>query len=309
MWNEKITQLLSSHRHPIWPGMPLPLTKHQIVALLGSSLSPNQSQESLPTEVQEALDELQAEGEVIAGSRNRYCMAPPTLLAASQEDVTGLLFRGDRAYLTLAHRALDSQQNSDTSLQIRPQKRRFHWIQERLNQVDIHLLTVEESIETLPKPQLPLISKSRLPWSCDPFDIKNWPNRGDIQRYVPSSEPVQKNRWRYPSRESLKNKELLRIPTGEYLWWEDGDYYELEPDEAILAMFSLDAEMKCPLKISWDEPQGRLNLQGVYLPSAFARWLWRLSESDREQYRTRYFQSSRRPLVKQAFKRLGCLLV
>jgi len=308
MWAEKITLLLSNARHASNPAMPLSLTNHQIVSLLCSSLSPNQPQESLTNEVEDALAELQAQGEIKAGVRNRYGMAPPTVLAANQEDLTGLLFRGDRAYLTLAHQALESQPNRQKPLLIRPQVKRFHWIKDRLRQVGIRLLTVVESIENLPLPRKPLKSELRSPWPQDPYSISSWPNGRDIERYVPGGATTKDN-WRYPHRESLKDQDLLRLPTGEYLWFEEQDFYELEPDVAILAMFQLDTEIGCPLKICWDKPQGRLNLQGVILPSAYARWLWRLSEPDTERYRTRYFPPANRLLVEAAFKRLGSILV
>jgi len=89
MLTEKITRLLSNHRNPNNPVTPLSLTKHQILSLLGSSLSPNESQNNLTTEVQVTLNELQAEGEVLAGKRNHYCVAPPTVIAKNQEDLNG----------------------------------------------------------------------------------------------------------------------------------------------------------------------------------------------------------------------------
>lgn len=308
MWNDKITHLLSNHRQPSNQTRPLSLTKHQIVSLIGSSLSPNQSQNNLDTEVQEALNELQAEGEVLAGTRNRYCVAPPMVLAKNQEDLTGLLFRGDRAYLTLAHQSLESQQNPENPLLLWPKKNRFYWIKNRLSQVGILLLTASDSIEHLPKPRKPLKSELRSRWSGDPFSIKNWPDGGYIQRYLPC-DASQKDRWRNPIRESIKNEDILRLPTGEYLWFEEQAFYELEPDVAILAMFYQDRQMGFPLKIHWDEPPGRLNLQGIVLPSAYARWLWHLSEPDRERYRTRRFQSTNWSPVKKAFEHLGAKLV
>lgn len=308
MWNDKIILLLSNHRQPRDRTIPLPLTQHQIVSLISSSLPPNQPQDNLAVEVQDALNELQAEGEVLAGTRNRYCMAPPMALAKNQDDLTGLLFRGDRAYLALAHQVLESQQNQENPLILRPKIHRFHWIKDRLSQVGIRLLTASESIEHLPKPRKPLKSELRLPWSDDPFSIENWSNGGYIQRYVPG-DASQKDRWRNPSRESIKNEDILRLPTGEYLWFEGEAFYELEPDVAILAMFYQDMQMGCPLKIYWDVPPGRLILQGVVLPSTYARWLWHLSEPDPEQYRTRNFQSKNWSLVKDVFEHLGAKLV
>jgi hypothetical protein len=308
MWNDQIILLFTHHRQPSNQTMPLPLTKYQIVSLLGSSLPPNQSQDNLTAEVQDTLNELQALGEIIAGTRNRYCMAPPTVLAKNQEELTGLLFRGDRAYLTLAHQALETQPNRENLLLLRPKKYRFHWIKDRLSQVGIRLLTASDSIEHLPKPRKPLKSELRLSWSEDPFSIKNWSNGGYIQRYLSCDAP-QKDRWHNSSCESIQKEEILRLPTGEYLWFEEQFFYELEPDVAILAMFYQDVEKGCSLKIHWDEPSGRLNLQGVILPGAYARWLWHLSEPDPERYRTRYFQPANRHLVEAAFNRLGCILV
>lgn len=306
MLTENITLLLSNHRHPNNSTVPQPLTKHQIVSLIAASISPNESQEKLTDEIQNTLNELQAKGEILAGTRNYYCMAPPTVLTQNQE-LKDLQFRGDRAYLTLAHQVLESQQNPQNPLLLRPKSNQFHRIQDRLNQVGIRLLTISDSIENLPKPRKPLKSELRSPWSEDPFYIKNWQNGGYIQRYVPCNEP-QKDRWCNPTRESIKNEDILRLPTGEYLWFQDQVFYELKPNLAILAMFYQDKQMGHPLKIIWDEPSGKLNLQGVYLPYTYARWLWHISEPG-EEYRTRYFQSKNWPLVKEAFERLGAKLV
>jgi hypothetical protein len=307
MLGEAITRLLSNHRNPQNPTIPLPLTKHQIISLLVTSISPNESQDKLTTEIQDTLNELEAEGEIVAGKRNFYCMALPTVLAKNREDLTSLLFCGDRAYLTLAHQVLNSQKNSQNPLLLRPKSTHFHRIKDGLNQVGIRFLTISDSIEYLPKPRNPLKSELRSTWAEDPFLIQNWQNGGYIQRYVPCNAP-QKEQWRNPSRESIKNEDILRLPTGEYLWFQDQNFYELEPDLAILAMFYQDKQMGCPVKIIWDEPPGKLNLQGVYLPSTYARWLWHISEPG-EEYRTRKFQSKNWSLVKEIFQHLGAKLV
>jgi hypothetical protein len=259
--------------------------------------------------VQQILRELEARGEILAGDRNRYCMAPPIALALDEDNLTSLLFTGDRAYLTLAHQVLESQPNHQDPLVLRPKVHRFHWIKSRLSQVGVRLLTIADSLDDLPRPQKPSKAVLRSPWLRDPFEIKSWANGGDIQRYAPSNAP-QADRWRYPMRETLQNQDLLLLPTGESLWFEDGNFYELEPDTAILAMFQLDKERGYPLKIIWDEALGRLNLQGVILPSAYARRIWRLSEPVEEEYRTRRTREpSKRPLIKETLKRLGCTLI
>ncbi|MBD2012431.1 hypothetical protein H6F96_00165 [Microcoleus sp. FACHB-53] len=306
MLTEKITLLLSSHRHPSNPAMPLALTRYQIVSLLRSSLSPNEEQQDFEAKVLDALHELQAQGEILAGTRNCYCMAPPSLVLAEQENLTGLLFRGDRAYLHLAHQALHTQQNSHNPLQLDVEVQHLHRMKECLSKVGIRLLTVDDSVERLPSPRKPK-SELRSPWSADPFSI-NWEKGKSVRRYIPG-DAVQKDRWQECHHKSLKNQDLLKIPTGEYLWFEEPHFYELEPDVAILAMFERDKETGFPIKIPWDKAQGKLNLQGIILQSAYARWLWALSKPDSDHYRTRYFQPANRHLVEAAFNRLGCVLV
>ena len=150
----KIILLLSNHRQSSNQEMPLALNKHQIVSLIGASISPNESQELLVTQIEAALDELQAQGEILAGSRNRYCMAPPTVLAVDNEDLTGLKFRGDRAYLTLAHQALNSPpERQQNPLLLYPQIQRFHWIKDRLSQVRVRFLTAADR-NVLDKPDM-----------------------------------------------------------------------------------------------------------------------------------------------------------
>ncbi len=41
--DKAITRLLSNHRNPQNQSIPLPLTKHQIISLLVTSISPNES--------------------------------------------------------------------------------------------------------------------------------------------------------------------------------------------------------------------------------------------------------------------------
>ena len=305
---ETILQLLSNQRHPSNSARPTPLTKHQLISLVRSSLSPNQPTDGLLGEVQEALSELQAQGEVLAGTGNRYCMAPPALLALERENLSGLLFRGDRAYLTLAHQALKTEQSED-NLRLRPKIQGFNRIRNCLSQVGIRLLTVADSIEHLPYPRQPSKALLRSPWSENPFTVSHWSREGSIQHYVPQRDTAQKERWLPLSPQQLQNRTLLQLPTGEYLWFQDQAFYELEPDAALLSMFHQDKETGYPLKLVWDKPQGRLNLQGTSLPSAYAQWLWRLSEPDSDQYRTRKIQPLNHPLVETAFQRLGCLLV
>ena len=93
------------------------------------------------------------------------------------------------------------------------------------------------------------------------------------------------------------------------LWFAADQFYELSPDAASLAMFWIDQQAGLPLRVTWDERPGRLNLQGTVLPSSYAQWLWRLSKPDPDQLRTRLFEPSQRAIVRQALTQLGCSLV
>jgi hypothetical protein len=190
-----------------------------------------------------------------------------------------------------------------------PKIQGFNRIRDCLSKVGIRLLTVADSIEHLPYPRQPSKALLRSPWSENPFTVNHWSREGSIQHYVPQRDTAQKERWLPLSPQQLQNRTLLQLPTGEYLWFQDQAFYELEPDAALLAMFHQDKETGYPLKLVWDKPQGRLNLQSTSLPSAYAQWLWRLSEPDSDRYRTRKIQPLNHPLVETAFQRLGCLLV
>jgi hypothetical protein len=97
---EKVIILLSNHRSPVNPAIPVILTKQQLLALLASSLSPDYPQDKLSQELESTLKELEAQGEIYVAAGNQFCIAQPTVLYKEA------LFRGDRAYLHLAHQGL-----------------------------------------------------------------------------------------------------------------------------------------------------------------------------------------------------------
>ena len=97
---EKVIILLSNHRSPINPAIPVILTKQQLRSLLESSLSPDYPQDKLSQELESTLKELEAQGEIYVAAGNQFCIAQPTILHKEA------LFRGDRAYLHLAHQVL-----------------------------------------------------------------------------------------------------------------------------------------------------------------------------------------------------------
>ncbi|NJL51547.1 MAG: hypothetical protein HC930_03835 [Hydrococcus sp. SU_1_0] len=307
---DKIILLLSQHRQPTNLSLPLALTVSQITSLLKSEIAPDQN---LDTEaLWQDLNELEAMGEILAGDRNRYCIAPPTLLALDENDLTSLLFTGDRTYLALVHQTLESDPIDLDNLRIRPKKQNLSWIRSCLEQIGVRLWTVADSLANLPIPQKPDRVVLRSPLTRNPFENDNWRTDQNIQQYIPRFNLPQKERWQpanYAQILTHSLSPLIRLPTGEYIWIDGTEFYEIEPDVAILAMFALDTEANANLRIIWDEPQGRLNLRGINLPSDYARCLWRISEPVNEMYRTRYFESVKRPFVRGNFKRLGCELV
>jgi hypothetical protein len=303
-WTETIATLLSNHRQPQNPNQTIALTRQQLFRLLHYAMPPEPRSLDWQTEASQALEELLAQGEVLTGSGKRYGMAPPTVLALSQEEVTSLRFQGDRAYLPLIHQALKTAQPQQETL-LRPQVQEFQRIQTNLQPLGVRLLTVLDSLETLPEPRKPITLQS--PLAENPFVTY-----AEIEQYVPQLHKTQAERWQLRSGHStqrLNSESLFKIPTGEYLWLCNGKFYELEPETAVLTMFAQDAMADYPLKIAWDEAKGRMNLQGIILPSAYARWLWRLSEPDPDRYRTRLVPPNYRPFVKSAFARLHCQLV
>lgn len=306
-WTETITTLLSQHRNPKNLAQPIALTRQQILSLLRHQIPPIAAPADWQAEATRALDELQAQGEILAGTGKRYCVAPPTVLALSQDNTDSLKFQGDRAYLSIVHQALRTTQSHQEIL-IRSQDcqvKGFNRIRDTLQARGIRLLTVLDSLQGLPYPHVPTLLRS--PLEENPFITYS-----TIEQYVPQSLKSQTERWQLRSAQSTQRLEpqvLLKLPTGEYLWLCDGQFYELEPETAVLAMFAQDKATGQPLKIAWDEAQGRIQLQGTVLPSSYARWIWRLSDPDPERYRTRLVAPPYRPLVKQAITRLGCELV
>jgi hypothetical protein len=308
---DTIILLLSQHRQPANSSLPLALTISQITSLLKSAIAPDRN---LNTEtLRQDLNELEAMGEILAGDRNQYCIAPPTLLALDEENLTSLLFTGDRTYLALAHKALDSEPTNRHDLRVSPKVHRLAWIKSRLDQVGVRLWTVADSLKSLPIPQKPdqVVLRSHL--SRNPFENDNWRTDQNILQYIPRANlSLQTARWQPANYAQILTKNLsplIRLPTGEYIWIDGTEFYEIEPDVAMLTMFALDIEANANLKIIWDEPQGRLNLQGISLPSDYARWLWRISEPVDDIYRTRYFEPLKRPLITESFNKLGCELV
>jgi hypothetical protein len=324
---DKIILLLSQHRQHSNSALPLALTVSQIISLLKLAIAPNQNIDA--ETIWQDLNELEAMGEILAGDRNQYCIAPPTLLALDEDNLTSLLFTGDRTYLALVHQTLESDQKDLDNLRVRPKKENLSWISSHLEQIGVRLWTVADSLANLPIPQKPDQVILRSPLTRNPFENDSWNGDRSIQHYVPRPNTSQIERWQPANYAQILTQNLsplMRLPTGEFLWFVEKElyklapnrtylwivkqgFYEVLPDTALLVMFALDAEASANPRVIWDETQGRLNLQGVNLPSDYARWLWRVSEPVDGMYRTRFFEPVKRPFVREVFERLGCELV
>ena len=232
-------------------------------------------------------------------------MASPAVLTQDEQNVSSVRFQGDRAYLPLTHQILETNQDQFEVL-IRPRVHRLRYIQDCLAHVGVRLITLSQQVEHLPKPRSISEAELRVPWGDNPFRQTN--SKQPIQYYCPKVNATQYKRWQVISKPP-STPSLLRLHSGNFLWYNSQAFYELEPDTAYLTAFWSDRVHNCPLKLEWDKPKGLLHLRQMSLPSAYARWIWALSEPDVEHKRTRYIKPANQPLVIEALQQLGCCLV
>jgi hypothetical protein len=152
-YNNLILTLLSNHRQIENNSLPLTLGYQQIISSVCHA-----SNSIERTEISDALKELQAQGEVLEGSGNRYCIAPPTAIAMNKENLSSFKFQGDRAYLRLAHQLLKTEQ-TPTEVILKPQIRGFRGIQSVLKQYNIRLVILSNLLDWLPQPYLPIVEQ------------------------------------------------------------------------------------------------------------------------------------------------------
>lgn len=306
-----IIQTLSFHRTPGRPHLPQSLTRSQLIGLLRNSEPPSSSKTWLTLDkVDSELHNLEAQGEVLLGIGKRICMAQPTVIVESLENLVGLKFVGDRAYLKLAHQTLKTEQPISQTL-LRPRKQNFSWIQEQLLKSSIKCLTVEQSINQLAFPEKPSLWNLR-----DHERLENpfftYQGFDSILGYQPT-RGAQRTRWQpivgldHLAKSISLN--LLRTPEGEFLWLYEGKFFDIPSDVAYLAMFKLDQQANQPLHISLDTKPGRLDLRDTYLPKTYAQLIWRLSKAESEHNRIRLVKPQNQPRIKAALERLGCVLV
>lgn len=295
--SRKIITLLSQCRHPVRPALPVALRRVEIVHALCRCLAPGQPDEQFAATVHGALRELKLLGEVLEGINNYYCIAPPTVLAVGPDRLAGYAeFRGDRAYLPLAHQILQTSNPGEEKLL--PRLEDLQQAKVELNRRCIRLVTLQELIEQLPLPSKPQLWESQV--------LTEPPAGGRLWRYIPG-QCNQRDRWQPLAQEDLTPESLVKRDGGKeeaYFWFEDGRWYSLTKDKAIYTMFYLDRRDKHPLSIQL-KADGQLDVRHVYLPEAYYHWCERhLQRLDRgiygvEQHKTR--------LVKMLFERLGCV--
>lgn len=313
-FSQTIISLLSQHRAAERSHLPQPISCHQLAPLIKVSLPPQQrdNDSSWKTDLDAELHNLEAQGEILLGLGKRVCMAPPTLLTDHESWVTSLRFTGDRAYLPLAHEVLQTGQDPTTTL-LRPQSHNRDRVQADLYAVGMRCLSLSQTVENLPHcqpPSLQQILGHR--WGDSIFgDITN---SSTLKGYLPTNQwQSQTDRWQTIESEghlsNLPSVHLFKLANGVFLWREDSQHYEISPDVAHLAMFDIDQQVQLPLRLSWDEQPGRLDLRGTYLPRDYAHLVWRLTEPDPKHSRIRLVEPQNRASVTAALQQLGCELV
>lgn len=303
MWANEILLLLSSHRNPGQLSRPAALSITHILSLLRNNLDPK-DHASLLSQVQDDLQELEVQGEILAAPGNRYCVAPPMVLAIDRHNLTGLKFQGDRAYLALTHKVLGTKQQTSKEM-LRPKNKNFDRLQKQLQEIQVRLLTVQDLIQNLPRLEKPVSSHlhQRLITNSD---LQSWMEQDLLERYV-SQWGEQRQRWQKMS--EYPEVECLLRHKNEYFWFEAGNFYEIDRDAAVLTMFYQDTLYEAPLPIVWETAtMNRLNLQDITLPTAHAQAIWRLSEPQEDQTRIRSITPGNRVFVTAILNQLGCNL-
>lgn len=301
MWSGKILQLLSQHRQPGQPALPATLSKTKVLSLLRQSVEPDYPEEQLREEVQKTLQLLKDQGELLSATGNYYCVAPPSVLAESPEHFVGLQFRGDRAYLPLAHEILKTNQ-PPTQEKLNPKSINFERAKQRLQAQRIRLLTLDDLVSELPMPEKPRRS------TLSPYELSL--EQAELQHYCPAYAE-QDDRWRQLDTQSPKNESLLRKfeksngKDYQYFWFEADQFYELDQDAAIYAMFYLDRRDQHPLRLVLEQDQ-RLNLKNTWLPDAYYQWCQQFLQPWEGERRVYQVLSTHRSLVRAVFERLGC---
>lgn len=293
----EVITILSSHRSSNNPSVPRVVGLTALLAYIQHRLNPNEpelSRESL----EEALDRLEAKGEILSAPRRSYCMARP-FVVVGDEGLEDALFVGDRAYLTSAASALETRIDSSTpAIRSRLQ---YEQARERLKLHGIGILRLADLQQRLPLPSLPAAHRLHTPMAeRSPFDISD-----PIDNYAPTLSLSQRDRWYSLSRGQSPRSPLFRLPDKSYLWLDGQAVFSLDRSTAILSMYYLDKEADSPALVQWEETSGILDLTDIFLPIDYWKILNSLSEEINGETRRRFVRSRYRDAVGATFLRLG----
>lgn len=293
----EVITILSSHRSSSNPSFPRVVGLTSLLTYIQQRLSPNEpelSRESL----EEALDRLEAKGEILSAPRRSYCMARP-FVVIGDGGLENALFVGDRAYLRSAASALNTCIDSST-----PSIRsglQYEQAREKLKLNGIEILRLTDLQQRLPLPSLPAAHRLHTPMAeSSPFDISD-----PIDNYAPTLSLSQRDRWYSLSRGQTPRSPLFRLPDKSYLWLDGQAIFSLDKSAAILSMFYLDKEQDSPPLVRWEETSGILDLTDLFLPIDYWKIVNSLSEEIDGELRRRFVKARNRDAVKATFLRLG----
>ena len=293
----EIITILSSHRSSSNPSVPRVVGLTALLTYIQHRLSPNVPDLSREM-LEEALDCLEAKGEILSAPRRSYCMARP-FVVVGDEGLEDALFIGDRAYLTSAASALETRIDSSTpSIHSRLQ---YEQAPERLRFHAIGILRLADLQQRLPLPSLPASHRLHTPIAeRSPFDISD-----PIDNYAPTLSMFQRDRWYSLSRGQSPRSPLFRLPDKSYLWLDGQAVFSLDSSTAILSMFCLDKEADSPALVQWEETSGILDLTDIFLPIDYWKIVNSLSEEINGENRRRFVRPRYRDAVVATFLRLG----
>ncbi len=294
----QIIQIISAERRAPANLFPAPISRRIILQCLNERLSPNDNKID-DLEFMAALSKLEERGEIVMVGSQRYCMARPNLIVIVQAPLR-TCFVGDRTFLSLAHKTMESEQDyCDPEIHSRLT---LEEAREKLEAVDITIQTWAEMLEELPRPGLPSL------WSMR--DFKHEQDELDVfsslEVYSPSHGVSQNRRWKKCDWNEPVLASPYRLQDGQYIWRQGTAYYKLNKDTALLAMFALDIQFKAPLILSWRVGFGSLDLSDIWLPFDYWRLIMRLSTQDSpENSRIRNVKPKDRQAVSAILTRLG----
>lgn len=309
---ETLIKLLSAYRQEGDGNAahPKTITRRSLLKIWNESLPPEQTQTK--EDFKKLLDELEVQGELIQGQRGWCCIAPPTVIAKSTNDLKDLQFKGDRCYLKFAHYALETGKPIDR-LEFNARNKTFEEAKQRLQGYGIRLVTWDNLIAWLPKPQKPQLFEADS--IANPFlklKLEEVIEKYDPRDYYES----QKERSKKISASDLTESCLLfhgNYRQTKYYWFErpENRFYELSRDQGTLAMFWLDQEKNYPLIIPCDQKidHYELDLKGIFLPYAYYQFIYQRSTPSDNSDRLRQLDPQNYSLIKKVLEeKLGCRL-